>query len=94
MAENKYAAPHVWNLVAKILREEYTKNVGDFAFEADLSARATVADLALAFAKRFAEDEGFDPIAWLDKCSPDPEMYPFSEMWDESDLEDLIHGRS
>lgn len=66
-----YAAPHVWNLVAKILRE--------YASTHDMRAAS---DLALAFARRFSEDEGFDPITWLDKCSPDPDLYPFSELWE------------
>lgn len=80
-----YAKPHAWNLVAKILREEFPvgRHVGE------QSQRMVVADIAVAFAKRFAEDEGFDPISWLDKCSPDPEMYPLSELWDEPDVADL-----
>lgn len=46
--------------------------------------------LALRFAKRFNDDferasEGlvFDPLKWLDQCSPDPEMYPLSELWED-----------
>jgi hypothetical protein len=76
---NMYAAPHVWNLVAKQLREQYPTG---YTFNADLEARATISGLALAFAKRFMEDEGFDPIRFLDLCSPDPERYPLAELWE------------
>jgi len=85
LEKRTYAAPHVWNLVAKMLREEFARNTGAFTFEADLTARSTITDLALAFAKRFSEDEGFDPISWLDKCSPDTDLYPFSELWNDGE---------
>ena len=80
---NTYAAPHVWNLVAKTLRERYAthtatrrKNTAEV-----LHARREIEAIALDFAQRFTQDNGFDPIAWLDQCSPDPEAYPFSELW-------------
>lgn len=88
---DSYAAPHVWNLTAKILRENFSNERENSTPK--IIRNNTIADIALAFAKRFAEDDGFDPISWLDKCSPDPDMYPFSELWDEPDPEDLIHGR-
>ena len=78
---NTYAAPHVWNLVAKAIRENYRTQRGNN--KAKLTYNAALTDLALTFAKRFTEDDGFDPVAWLDKCSPDPEQYPFSELWEE-----------
>lgn len=38
--------------------------------------------LALSMAARFVEDNPeFDPIKWLDQCSPDPDLYPLSELW-------------
>lgn len=76
-SQNRYAAPHVHNLVAKILRENYPK----YPEEGILAQRRQIEELALAFAKRFQEDEGFDPIAFLDKCSPDTDLYPISELW-------------
>jgi len=79
-----YAAPHVWNLVAKILRERYalltvirTKNTPEV-----MHRLREIEMLALQFAERFRRDEGFDHLAWLDQCSPDPERYPFSELWE------------
>jgi hypothetical protein len=90
-AVDSYAAPHVWNLVAKILREEYSRLELDPEWERRFPdnankvhlQRRTIEMIAMDFAKRFAEDDGFDPLSWLDKCSPDTELYPFSEMWDE-----------
>lgn len=80
-----YAAPHVWNLVAKTLREHYDSGP-IFNSEASVSAQIAqreIEDIALAFARRFSQDEGFDPVSWLDKCSPDSDLYPFSELWEE-----------
>jgi hypothetical protein len=45
--------------------------------------------LALSLAKRFQDErEGydgfkFDPLRFLDACSPDPELYPLSELWED-----------
>lgn len=82
-SQNRYAAPHVHNLTAKILRTAYP--TGKFAndmLEEALLTRRTIEGIALAFAHRFMEDEGFDPLAFLDKCSPDVDSYPLSELWD------------
>lgn len=44
--------------------------------------------LALSLAKRLLEDNpAFDPLKFLDACSPDVDMYPLSELW-----EDYIQG--
>lgn len=44
---------------------------------------AALVDLALALAKRFAEDnEAFDPHKFLDACSGDVDLYPLSELWE------------
>lgn len=44
--------------------------------------RATLATLALDLAGSFVEDnERFDPIKFLDACSPDPGKMPLSELW-------------
>ena len=83
LQNNTYAAPHVWNLVAKAIRGEFE----GYTFENTKYAQAkrnALTDLALVFAKRFTEDEGFDPLTWLDKCSPDTERFPFSELWNQA----------
>lgn len=101
LEKRTYAAPHVWNLVAKTIREDYptprsyaeyvstTRMEHPFDGKTELRVhRRVLEDLALAFAKRFSEDEGFDPITWLDKCSPDPDLYPLSELWEDADTSD------
>lgn len=41
--------------------------------------------LALRFARRFKDDnELFDPLKFLDRCSPDVDLYPLSELWDDN----------
>jgi hypothetical protein len=40
-------------------------------------------ELSLEFAKTFKKDnELFDPLKFLDACSPNPDLYPISELWD------------
>lgn len=84
--ERGWAKPHVWNFIAKTLREAYPEKDSDHTnFERKLAtgARRNTEYIALAFAKRFQDEEGFDPMKFLDQCSPDPEQYPISELWEE-----------
>lgn len=76
-----YAAPHVWNMVAKEIRQQWSMERANS--KAKITRNNTLADLALSFAKRFTEDEGFDPLAFLDRCSPDTDLYPLSELWNK-----------
>lgn len=47
------------------------------------AARLALVNLALDMAKRFqADNEDFKPLIFLDRCSPNPELYPLSELWD------------
>lgn len=72
---------HVQNMVAKVLREEWPVNHRNNA-ESRAAAYAHVS-IALNFAKRFAEeDDSFDAPAWLDRCTPDSDLYPLSELWE------------
>ena len=75
--QNRYAAPHVWNLTAKILREKHL----EFRGSKTKRERHAVEDVALAFAERFEQDEGFDPLHFLDMCSSNTDLYPLSELW-------------
>ena len=73
--------PHTYNLVALVMREQwpaYHKNNAEVR-----AATHTHVTIALNFAKRFTEaDPNFDPVSWLDKCSPDSDLYPLSELWE------------
>lgn len=75
-----------YNFVAKRLREEYdtTRDYpGNMSAVIQLAHNATLTDLAMSFARHFLKDnERFDPIKFLDACSPDTDLYPFSELWE------------
>jgi hypothetical protein len=53
--------------------------------------RGILCDIALDFARIFRDDSptdgdgwSFDPVRFLDACSSNTELYPLSELWDES----------
>lgn len=50
----------------------------------EIVERATLSRLALNLAKRFkADNPRFDPVQFLSACSPNVELYPISEMWED-----------
>ena len=75
-----------YNFVAKRLREVYPRGpLGPFDADNILmnGGRRIVEQLALDFAARFKEDNpDFDVPRFLDQCSPDADLYPFSELWE------------
>ena len=45
--------------------------------------RGVLVSLSLDLARRFKDDnEEFDPIKFLDACSPNVDLYPLSELWE------------
>jgi len=84
----KFHALH-YNFVAKRLREAYDTtrdHPGNVTKVMQLSANAMLTDLAVSFAQSFKKDNpNFDPIRFLDACSPDTELYPFSELWESAE---------
>jgi hypothetical protein len=76
-----------WNFVAKRFRETdwWRESNSPIA----LARRASLTQLALEFADKYSQDNpGFDPLNFLDRCSPDIDRMPFSELW-----EAYIEGR-
>ena len=75
-----------YNVIANRFREQLTPLLEAHASEDSeiiMAARGALIELALALAKRFALDnDEFDPVIFLDRCSPDPYLYPLSELWD------------
>ena len=83
-SNNRYAAPHVWNLVAKVLREEKHRwlQVKELPTPSDDervpvlkegmvdAVMMGIGKTAEAFADRFEEDEGFNRLDFLTKCDP------------------------
>lgn len=81
-----------YNILAKQIRnkldplmDRHTDRIGSNERQKIRLRRATLVDFAIDLAKRLKEDnESFDPLAWLDACSPNPELYPLSELWEEA----------
>lgn len=69
-SENRYAAPHVWNLVAKELREYRRAHVEPYG---SVDEEATVMLIWTRFAERFERDEGFDRNKFFRQVFPDTE---------------------
>jgi hypothetical protein len=82
-----------YNAIAKDIRSEFPMDKQLAKDEHNsrrdyMVARSTLADLAMRLAARFKKaDPEFNVFSWLDQCSPDPENYPISDLWEESDAE-------
>jgi hypothetical protein len=94
LASNKFTTQH-YNAIAKDVRDELTDAMAFYSPSSMEALSTLVANdrryyavdslikLALRFARRFADDyELFDPLKFLDACSPNVDMYPLSELWD------------
>lgn len=71
-SNNRYAAPHVWNLAAKQIREvalKYEDYEGEIA-SGETHPYDVVQEVACQFADRFDEDEGFNRKDFLKRCDP------------------------
>jgi len=56
-----------------------------------LHARVALVDLALEFAYRLqADNEDFDPLIFLRRCSPNPTEFPLEELWDADNYQHSI----
>ena len=80
-----------YNAIAKDIRIEFGLAATGFESYAPNDKAAVVyhakasafCDLAITFAKRFQEDNSeFDPVTFLNQCSPDEDKYPLGELWD------------
>jgi hypothetical protein len=77
-----------------IIAGQFKKALDRFLGHKDTSAEsATLVDLALSMAKRFALDnDQFDPVRFLDACSPDTQLYPLSELWEGVNQSEEVNG--
>jgi hypothetical protein len=90
---SKFRAQH-YNAIAKDIREQMAKHGVPHIVKSDyhVGARNALIEISLRLAMRFERDnERFNPLLFLDACSPDPEQYPLSELWD--DREELLKKR-
>jgi hypothetical protein len=78
----------MYNFVAKRIRQAYPEDfVDDLQFQRDMNKakRRVLEDLAMDFARSFLKDRTdgmFDPIIFLENCSPNPLLYPLAELWE------------
>jgi hypothetical protein len=94
MKEPKFHKLH-YNLVAKILRERLEFAINFHAGDIDkwkkvehrgrYYAVEALVQTALDFTHSFKKDNpDFDPLQFLDQCSPNEDLYPLSELWEEA----------
>jgi hypothetical protein len=81
-----------YNALAKEIRELFptreperlNSTAGRKLYELNMADRALLSALALNLCKRFQKDNPrFDPIKFLEACSPNLDLYPLQELWDE-----------
>jgi hypothetical protein len=71
-----------YNIIAAQIRRNFGKYDGNTP--GAVTARAALTDLALSMAKRLKEDNpAFDPVVFLDQSTPNPLLYPLSELWED-----------
>lgn len=72
-------------VIAEVLRSQYMTHAS-ISFAPYRQMNRQIEEIALEFAIKFKEDNPiFNPVKFLDACSPDPERFPFSELWDEEE---------
>lgn len=89
--DSKWTQLH-YNALAKEIREIFpvrqpinSSLEGQKTDIAQMIERAILSVFAINLCKRFKEDNpDFDPIKWLDQCSPDTDLYPLSELWEDA----------
>lgn len=85
------AVTHMRNGIAKVLRENWPVNHTNSA--TDRAAAATHVGIALDFARWFVKhNPDWEPYDWLDSCTPYPELYPLSELWEVSTDDESYAG--
>jgi len=86
-----------YNFVAKRIRENFPLREGNTSVAkiGIIAARGAITVLALDFAKSFKKDsDSFDPLRFLDRCSPDVDTYPLSELLEVTHEADVHHKES
>jgi hypothetical protein len=87
---SKFQRQHYY-AIAKEIREQVPGYETRNSNNAEIKYRAkiredTLIDLALSLCSRFEEDNPlFDPVEFLNKCSPDPDTMPWGELWEAND---------
>lgn len=72
-----------YNFVAKRFRERFPTDYDVSTKQDVLLQRTMLTVLMLDFAEAYLRDDPkFDPLWFLDACSPDEDVFPLSELWE------------
>ena len=83
MAEPLFHRAH-HNILAAQFRIQYLYWNNRIDHEPKLPQLEALTNLALLLAERLLKDNrNFDPLKFLDACSPDVDTYPLSELWED-----------
>ena len=73
-----------YEIIAARFREAFAQHVQNTDDPGELYVWGALVDLALSMALRFqADNEDFDPVIFMNRCSPDPEKYPLGDLWEK-----------
>lgn len=75
-----------YNIIAAQIQRQYAVVISNRYDGMDIEQRS-LEDLALNLAKRLKQDNPhrFDPVAFLNDCSPNIDLYPLGELWRDND---------
>lgn len=73
-----------YNFTAKRFRENFPVEYDVDTKQDVMTKRTILATLMLDFAEHYAKDNPmFEPLNWLDQCSPNVDLFPLSELWED-----------
>lgn len=73
-----------YEIIAGRFRESFSHHLENISDPGELHVWGALVDLALSFALRLqADNEDFDPVIFMNRCSPDPEKYPLGDLWEK-----------
>jgi hypothetical protein len=73
-----------YEIIAGRFRDAFTQHTENPTETGELYVWGALVDLALSFAFRLqADNEDFNPVIFMNRCSPDPEKYPLGDLWEK-----------
>jgi|SRR6516165_7283230 hypothetical protein len=88
LAATKFTQQH-FNAIAKDFREQLARYPGNS--HDSLVARGALVALAIRMVQRFKDDNPrFEPLKFLAACSPDNELYPLQELWEDETIRERL----
>jgi hypothetical protein len=73
-----------YNFTAKRFRENFPVEYDVDTKQDVMTKRTILATLMLDFAEHYLKDNPmFEPLNYLDRCSPNVDLFPLSELWEQ-----------